>query len=282
MTYRSRAYPYPVLAPWSEDFTTVTELGFQIDVKPIGQQITDGVRITVSVPKDVLEFMTSNTIDGDFEWILDVESPQTLFREILPFGSSGFTVEFLNGEIAGLTNVTPILVAKSDQDYAPKNLTLEFKRSNFKLQKGDPVIVGPTQVVDVEIDRQASRGFVKFIHMKDLGPDEYIITCDNPVLTVFTGMNVQLSVEVMKANADMKPHLFMSIYKDCLYFGARHIQLNPDAAELTWARGLTRKLDAEFPGWIHEDSETELHQKITSLVGTHGVRKILKGFRDGD
>ena len=277
MSYSARAYPYPILAPFSQDFASSPNFDFSISVQPLGADIADGVEITWSIPVDVHQKIQEFFIDSSFQWFMDVECTTALYREMLPITPSDKRIEIPGGLLIGSLTVTPILVSTEAQSYAPPGLSSEFLRDSFEIMRGDPVVIGESETFLIQLEKVSRSNFLKVELVADLDPDEYNFVFEEETLVAQVGKNVHLVYEIMRSDPEKKPYLFLSLYKDALYFAAREIQSSEASLEKLWAARLSQLLDGLEPGWsLDKGNEPAINGLVTRLLATAGIRKVMR------
>ena len=113
VVFRPKYYPYPILAPFSQDYKNAT---FVVDVTAERTEDGKSLEFLVSLP-ELSTSIESAVADGFSKLVLDIDCPGTLFRRVLVVQNGRASISV--GEVLGDVSVTPLLLVDQDFDFAP-------------------------------------------------------------------------------------------------------------------------------------------------------------------
>lgn len=275
MSYRARAYPYPVLSSFSHDFGP--DAKFSSTIEPT---IAADDPQRVSIAFDITHssaWLDEYRIDGMAKLVMDVECRATLFRDYVDLASHKGMIAFVSGQLYGAVTATPLLVATSDNTrYRPEGVDAEFGLAEFTVRQGDILGVGESLSFDLEFSRTLDRDLITIEYSPEL-QDVYTFVFTGPRIIVKAGVNLQDPIGHMRKDASINPYLYMSVYKDCLSGALNFLAAEgeEDSADRPWARALLRKLDELNPPRALDPSDPA-QQEISAqlLVASRGIKKL--------
>lgn len=280
MSYRARAYPYPVLSSFSKDFGPDAGFNAQMDM----QVATDDSQ-RISLRYDVTHssrWMDEYMIDGGAKLVLDVECRATLLREYVDLSGLTGSIDFAPGQLYGVVTATPLIVAtRDDAEYQPAGVDPEFGTAKFRVMTGDILGVGESTTFDLEFARTLERDLITIEWSPDPAMrDVYLFVLSGPRIIIKAGENLQDVIGLMRRDSGARPYLYMSIYKDCIAAALKHLadQEEGEEADQPWARALVRKLDELHPPRSLQRDDDE-YQEISAqlLVASRGIKKVEAG-----
>lgn len=144
---RNKAFPYPVLRPYSDDYKEVefqTTIEFAVGKEKIGVK----VRLDVSSDEIVKEIKKGNA-----EYIATISCRDTYFQSVLASDNRKMESEFDVGELRGEVRVNPYVVVKKDiQNFSSPDINSEFGVGPFSFVVGDILAQDETQVFYIDRD----------------------------------------------------------------------------------------------------------------------------------
>lgn len=144
---RNKAFPYPVLRPYSDDYK---EVEFQATVEfEVGKEkIRAKVGFAVSSNEIAEEIKKGNA-----EYIATISCRDTYFQSVLASDSRQMEAEFDVGELRGEVRVNPYVVVKKDiQKFVSPDINSEFGTGPFSFVVGDLLAQDETQVFYIDRD----------------------------------------------------------------------------------------------------------------------------------
>jgi len=274
VSYRARAYPFPVLSSFSNDFGNDAYFRAEVSLavcESNPQQIELAYEIEHSS-----NWLDEYIVDRRARLLLDVECRATLSREYIELQAFKGTCTFPAGALYGTVVVTPLIVARrDDDDYQPEGIDEEFGSAIFSVREGDILGVGESTRFDLEFARTLERNLITIQYSNDaVERDAYRFELTGERITVVVSDTLRGAIGHMRANATLRPFLYMSIYKDCIAAALDHMAAEGGGldTERPWTRALQRKLD-EIDRSLGTDAE---YRQISAqlLVGSRGVKQV--------
>ncbi len=144
---RQKAFPYPVLRPYSDDFIDVdfqTTVDFSIGNEKIEMKIQYAIsseEIVDEIEKDCAEY------------VCVVSCRETYFRSVISSKENTTDAQFDIGELRGEVKVDPyVVVKKSINDFISEDINQEFGSGPFSYNAGDILAQDESQVIFIERD----------------------------------------------------------------------------------------------------------------------------------
>jgi hypothetical protein len=275
MSYRARAYPYPVLSSFSNDFGGNAKFTAEVELSIPADDI-QRVVLNYSVAHSSA-WLDEYLLDDHARLVLDIECRATLIREYVTLEALSGSIPFESGQLYGVVTVTPLIIASEDNDeYQPEGIDAEFGNAKFTVRNGDILGVGDSTSFDLEFARTLERDLIKFQYSTDaVEADAYRFELTGQRIIIVASESLRDAVGHMRANPSTKPYLYMSIYKDCIAAALDYLATDGggEDTELPWGRALLRKLD-EIDRTLVGDGPEYRQISAQLLVGSRGIKKV--------
>lgn len=144
---KNKAFPYPVLRPFSDDYA---EVEFQATVEfVVGKdKITANVGYAISSDEIVAEIE-----NGNAEYVSVIACRDTYYQHVLSSSQKNATAEFDIGELRGEVRVNPYIVVKKDiAAFASPDINKEFGEGPFSFVVGDILAQDDAQIFFIDRD----------------------------------------------------------------------------------------------------------------------------------
>jgi len=308
MKTTQQAYPYPVINDEPYEDGDYLETAFQcgLEISLVAAEADDKAN-ALSID---YTFMLSNEeiqkliFDGDAAFALHVNCSDTLVRKMhfinplstatVPNGAGEAgdvslrpeDLAFLRGkleipadELYGKVEFDPLIVMKSAFDgFTSSDLNEEFGDTKFNLRPGDIIGMSENVTKYVDYNRLEFTSLVRVHRSEDIDDYEYQIELTGSVILVYMGHKLHKVHETLKIDANTKPLLAMSIYKDCLLIALERLARDPENDSEPWARSLYGFLTSNGIT-LRDDMElfelNSIAQKLLISIGG-GVPNIYK------
>lgn len=275
MSYRKKAFPYPVLGR-SDDFPNAS---FNCDyiVQLDSDSATGNLLIQYLFEVEHAE-LAEKLEANDFLFSFDIYSKASFFRESLAGAVGGGSVSIPLHRLAGEVTVTPMIyAAKHVAKYLPNAVNPEFGSEEFELLPGDVVAIGETRSVFIGYDRQAKKSIVRVQHREDLPPYSYQFEFRADQIVIFMGTKANEVWSAKYSDSGTRPYLVMSVLKDCLLMALEHLAKSEDEDESSyWALQLREKLATKGVALDPDTPLEKLNLLAQELVEEIGIAKIRK------
>lgn len=274
MSYRARAYPYPVLSSYSNDFGNDAYFRAEVSLS-VSDVNSQEIELSYEIDHSS-DWLNEYIADGRARLLLDVECRATLAREYVELQKFKGTQSFPAGALYGTVVVTPLVVALADDDsYRPLGIDEEFGLTTFSVREGDILGVGESTRFDLEFARTLERDLITIQYSKEgVEPGAYRFELDGERIIIVASDTLQGAIGHMRANPTLRPYLFMSVYKDCIAAALNRMAADGGGSdtERPWTRALERKLE-EIGRSLGADAE---YRDISAqlLVGSRGIKQV--------
>lgn len=284
MSFRARSYPHPVLSPYSRDYVDGSVFHGEFD-----RSSTDG-ELAISYHLE----LTSNRLDEfrmdkSARLALNIYAKGTRWKSVQVLNGLDGTVTIPEDLILGSIEVTPVLVATKDGELEFDGINGEYGTKRFTIQEGDLLALGPTEAMESDLQASSTddENWIVFRLDQKLDPDEYKAEPAGDVILVSAGENIMQLTNAMRANPNLRPYLFMSIYKDAFVEAVEAILLryaNNDDLDEPWAKGLQQFIDSSglpFDQLQHNDRQG-IQSFVLKMLAKDGSGALVKKIQEGN
>lgn len=277
MRYRARAYPYPMLSPFSHDFDPAARFSVEVSPEIAGER---GQMLKLATDVHLTEtWFDELIVDGNARLMLDVECRETLYRAHRPIARTAGVCEFIEGELAGAVTVTPLIIATTDiEHYKPPRVNAEYHDASFTVSAGDILAIGEATIFEIDFGRSAANNLVTIQYSADLTHrGVYTFDLSGPRIIIIAGEDLREAIWTMRTDPTKRPFLHMSVYKDCIAAALDELTRSEDDDEdRAWSRALRNQLDdLQPPGVLdreHPETQQILAQRLMSARGIKAVK----------
>jgi hypothetical protein len=205
---RNKAFPYPVLRPYSDDYK---EVEFQATVEfEVGKEkIIAKVGFAVSSDEIAEEINKGNA-----EYIATISCRDTYFQSVLASDSRKIEAEFDVGELRGEVRVNPYVVVKKDiQKFVSPDINSEFGDGPFSFVVGDILAQDETQVfyIDRDLFKPVTSVF-ELVKKEGKTEGEWSITFDEDHVQIEVSPKLKESIDNARNDKNKRVVLVNSIY----------------------------------------------------------------------
>lgn len=272
MTFKAKAYPYPVLQPDYPNFleSEVFEVHFTLDQTSGDSGVNQTLTAEVTQKNDAIRNLI---IDGLAKIYAEVFVAETISRHLVEIGMGSVPVDISNIDLVGTVEITGVVLAESEiSNYKPENAIAEFAAvGNFDLETGDVIAYGRTEYFEISLDHNAQPDLVRIEPIPDQPPYYYDFTFEGNVITIKVSTELMKYWKVLKQDSQKKHLLFTNIYRDCMQEAI--IQLgNHSNGEQLWFKVLNSQLSKLNIDW----ESREPREVANQLVFDYGFGKVIE------
>ena len=144
---KHKAFPYPVLRPYSNDYDNVE---FQTSVEfVVGKE---KIRVNIAYAISSVEIATE-IASGNAEYISTISCRDTYYQQVLTSSTNKATAEFDIGELRGEVKVNPYVVVKKHiAGFSSPDINAEFGEGPFSFVIGDILAQDDAQIFYIDRD----------------------------------------------------------------------------------------------------------------------------------
>jgi hypothetical protein len=272
MTFKAKAYPFPVLQPDYANFldSEIFEVQFSLEVSSLENDNKQLLSSQVSLKNGAIE---SLLIDGQAKVYAEVYVAETISRHLVEIGMGSNPVDISHIDLVGTVEITGVILAEEViEAYTPENAIPEFKEiSPFRLECGDVISYGHTEYFEISLDHNAQPDLVRIEPIQDQPPHYYDFTFEGNVITIKVSTELMKYWKVLKQDSSKKHLLFTNIYRDCMQEAI--VQLgNSTNGEQLWFKVLNAQLVKLNIDWENR----EPRDVATQLVYAQGFGKVIE------
>lgn len=272
---KNRIYQYPVLRSGSFDYEdgSILESEFQVEISG------DGVKDTVQVSY-VLQLKNKSISDlvqkGQASIYLAFYSAETLFKQLIIIEGLQGQVVLDRGAILGSLEIEPLIIASQNiSKFSPPGINKEYGDMQFEIEKGSPLAIGERDIFPISFARRSFQDLIRVQTSTELDKNEYEISVASNVITIIMGVNVRQAWELMSADSNFRPFLFLSIYKDTFLEALLSLFSGDDVEEFAWAKKLIETFEKVGIDVSKEPDFTTLNRAVLRLLGKKGIEQVI-------
>lgn len=272
MTFKAKAYPFPVLQPDYENFLVgeVFEVQFSLDVTVTDNEHRHSLTSQVNLKNGAIE---SLLMDGQARVYAEIYVAETISRYLVEIGMGSVPVDISHIDLVGTAEITGVILAEElIETYKPENAIAEFDAiAPFALECGDIIAYGHTEYFEISLDHNAQPDLVRIEPIQDQPPHYYDFTFEGNVITIKVSTELMKYWKVLKQDTTKKHLLFTNIYRDCMQEAI--VQLSNSAnGEQLWFKVLNAQLVKLNIDWENR----EPRDVATQLVYSQGFGKVIE------
>ena len=144
---KNKAFPYPVLRPFSDDYVDVE---FQATVEFVVGKETIKVNIGYAISSDEI---VNEVHLGNAEYVAAISCRDTYYQHVVSSSAKTASAEFDIGQLRGEVRVNPYVVVKKDiPTFASPDINAEFGAGPFAFVVGDVLAQDDAQVFYIDRD----------------------------------------------------------------------------------------------------------------------------------
>jgi len=275
---RRRSFIYPILSELTNDYVDGSK--FDLAISRDGVEHTDKsstviIKYSIALDNAVL---VDALLDKNAQVLIELSCPTTWFRTTRSGSELAGEVSIPAALVDSVINVSAsIVVASDDFRITFSGIHVEYGRNfTYSFDAGMPLAISPEWSVELEFAETALRNLIHIRKSVSERDDSYSIDLSSNQIVVNMGKNFHQAWGILFANADQKPILYMSIYKDCVASAVQALAA-PDAVdEYLWARTFREKIELLGLKVPTDPKDWNACNEIAlTLLGEKGVRRIV-------
>jgi len=275
MSSLSKTFFHPVLSHSSRDFVdgSLFEVGLNPRINENGKSENLCIDYNVKLTSPAIQGLVS---DGSANIFLDLYSKETISRVLMPLSMNGGTVEFASGELLGVLEVQPFIIAtKQLKSYKPTGINNEYGEISFNVGPGSHLAIAEKVLIPLTFKRVSLESIIRVQQSDDIDTDSYLVNLESSIITILMGKSFHALWDIMRSDQAVRPYLFLSVYKDTFVEALSLIHKSDDVDEYAWAQTLIAKCDQS--GIKIEDLSdfASQNQAVLKLLKEFGVHKLL-------
>ena len=275
MSNLSKTFFHPVLSHASRDFVdgSLFEVSLSPRINENGKNENLCIDYSVKLTSPAIQELLS---DGSAGVFLDLYSKETISRVLVPLDVNGGTVEFASGQLLGVLEVQPFVIAmKQLKSYKPAGINSEYGAIAFSVDSGSHLAIAEKILIPLTFKRVSLESIIRVQQSDDIDTDSYLVNLESSIITILMGKSFHALWDIMRSDPAVRPYLFLSVYKDTFVEALGLINRSEDVEEYAWAQTLISKCEQ---GGIKIEELTDFasqNQAVLKLLREFGVHKLL-------
>lgn len=241
---KNKAFPYPVLRPYCDDYVDVefqTTVEFEISKESVVAKITYAISS---------EELVDEIEKGNAAYVSIVSCRDTYFRSVLISKLPKFEQSFDVGSLRGEVRVDPYVVATQKiSDFKSSDINKEFGQDTFTFSPGDVLAQDETQVFYIDRDLFKPMSSVVDLVKNDLLSDgEWRVGLAENHIQIEVGQQMKESIDNARNDKPKQVVLLNSLYFPAIVHALQRLKEGQDEYEnQRWAQVILMKLHNS--GW---------------------------------
>ncbi len=230
---RQKAFPYPVLRPYSDDYKDVdfqTTVNFDVKNNKIGAIIEYAIS-----SEEILKEISN----GNAEYVSIISCRDTYFRYVLRSSNKATEAEFDIGELRGEVRVDPYVVVRQEIiSFQSPDINSEFGAGPFKFTVGDILAQDESQVIYIDRDLfKPVTSVFELVKRDELTGGEWSISFDQDHIQIGVSPKMKESIDDARNNTKNRAILLNSIYFASVMQSIEKLKDSPgEFDEYKWAK----------------------------------------------
>lgn len=234
-----KAFPYPVLLPYSNDYTD-SEFQTTVDI-----QINNNDDIKINIEYAISsEDIANQVLVGNARFASIISCRDTYTREMIETNENVAEISFNATSFRGEVRVDSFVVAKEEiVDYQPSDINSEFGSNSFSFYKGAVLAQDEPQVFYLERDYfKPVTSVFELVKKNDLAEGEWSISFNQDHVQIEVNPNTYEIIHDARNSKKNKIILLNSIYFAAVMQSIQILKDSPEEFEnYKWANIITRQ-----------------------------------------
>lgn len=276
MSSLAKTYFHPVLSSGNKDFVDDSYFNVKLSANLIQNKKEDSLSIDYKVSL-ISKGISPHIADGSAKIFLDLYSKETLNRFMIPLSESEGTIAFKPGELLGVLEVQSFIVAsKAIKKYRPIGINSEYGKIDFDIEPGTVLAVDEKIQLPLNFKRVKLESIIRVQKSDDIDPDAYSINLESNVITILMGHSYHALWDIMRSDSQVKPYLYLSVYKDTFVDALGLIHQSEEFEEYGWAQALISKCEKTGIDIRELKDFQSRNQAALMLLRELGVHRLLE------
>lgn len=219
---------------------------------------------------------------GEAHIIVSTYCSDTMYRETksIPEGNSKLKVSSLF--LIGTVEISSMIVAKSRINYfVPSGVNPEFEEiDGFQLEMGSPLSIGETKNVWIGLEKLKRENLIRVVLSELVDKNSYTISLSYNKITINMGLNVFRTWNRFRMDPELRPYLFLSIYKDVLVKAIYEIYIHQAFIDAPWVPRIDSLLKGADIELERESSFSEVNDAALRILGRKSYEMLFHQDED--
>lgn len=235
---RNKAFPYPVLRPYSDDYRDV-EFQSTVEFTIAKEHIKVEIDYAISAYEIINEI-----VNGNAEYVSMISCRDTYFQSVLSSKDKKVKADFDIGALRGEVNVNTYVVVKKDiPHFKCIDINSEFGPGPFKFVEGDILAQDEAQIfyIDRDLFKPITSVF-DLVKKDDLSDGIWTVDFSEEHIQIQFSPNMKAAIDDARNNFKNKVVLLNSIYFAAVMQAIQKLKDEPSVhEEKKWANVILRQ-----------------------------------------
>ena len=264
----SKVFFHPVLAVNTSDY--VDGSTFRFRCKLDRERSANSPTLKFNLDANIQNMKIKQLLKtGEALIIVSIYCSDTMYRETryIPEGNSKLEVSSML--LIGNVEISSMIVAKSRINYfVPSGVNPEFEEiDGFKLEIGSPLSIGETVNFWIGLEKQKRENLIRVVLSDLVDRNSYTISLSYNMITINMGLNVFRTWNRFRMDPELRPYLFLSVYKDVLVKAMYEIYIHQAFIDAPWAPRIDSLLKGADIELEKESSFSEVNDAALRILG---------------
>ena len=235
---RSKTYPYPVLRPFSDDYS---DAEFQALAEFTIQ--ASGVEVSCSYITSSAE-LAEQVLIGNAKYVTVISCRETYYRHVIQTEQLSVKVQLDPDVLRGEVDVHSFIVAIKDiNGFKSEDISKEFGKDSFFFSPGDVLAQEENHCiyVDRELFKPLSSVF-NLVKNESLSNAEWRIGLDQDNVNIEVSALMKESIDNSRSSSMVKSVLINSIYMSSVIHAIQMLKESDDYDQFKWARVMSHQI----------------------------------------
>ena len=273
---RSKTFPYPVLRPYSDDYT---DAEFQATPEfSITQAAVELTCTFITSSKELAELVSLDKA----KYVSVVSCRETYYREVIATRENSITVTVNPDMLRGEVDVDSYIVAVDEiKDFSSPDINPEFGQSTFSFSPGQILAQEETRCifVDRELFKPLSSVF-ELVKNDSLNGGEWRVSLDQDHVQISVSTSMKEAIDNSRSSNLSKSVLINSIYFSAVVHAIQRMKDGDEYSEEKWVRVIQRQLHNQHLDLVSADAYILAQKLMKHPLGVLNTYVFAKAAND--
>jgi len=278
MATKLKTFLHPIIRTNSNDYTDGSFFSAELSAT-ISSEVKESILITYSINlnNDYIEKLIEDKIASIY---LNLYCAETMYRSsyLVNLRIGEFTLPA--GVVIGSLEIEPIILSNSEiEQFSPTGLNKEFGSNLFQVEVGSPLALGEKDVFNFAFAERSLQDLIRVQTSTELNENEYEISLTSNIITIIMGTNVRKAWDFIRSDSNLRPFLYMSIYKDTFVEALGALVNGEGTDEFLWAQKLKEKFEENNFRFSDANDFSKINMAVLRRLGSKGIETVAKNVQ---
>ena len=278
MATKLKTFLHPIIRSNSNDYTDGSFFSAELSAA-ISSESKESIHITYSINlnNDYIKNLINDKIAAIY---LNLYCGETIYRSshLVDRHKGEFTLPA--GAVIGSLEIEPIILSNSEiEQFSPTGLNKEFGSNLFQVEVGSPLALGEKDVFNFAFAERSLQDLIRVQTSTELNENEYEISLTSNIITIIMGTNVRKAWDFIRSDSNLRPFLYMSIYKDTFVEALGALVNGEGTDEFLWAQKLREKFEENNFHFSDANDFSKINMAVLRRLGSKGIETVAKNVQ---